>query len=150
MWMLNFVPDALLVWIVNLILFVGLAGTLSSYFIKFIPPLIPYSGLVRTAGIILLVIGVYLRGGYGVEMEWRQRAADLAAKIAVSEQQSKDANVKLDAAIKEKTKFVKEVQVVIQERVRVEAAAMDAQCTVNNSAISILNDAAKNVKGAGK
>lgn len=150
MWFLSFLPDALLIWIINIILVLGLAGTFSSYFIKFIPPLIPYAPVIKITGIILLVLGVWFRGGYDVEMAWRQKAADLAAKIAVSEQQSKDANIALDAAIKEKTKVVKEVQVVIQERVKREAAVMDAQCTVNNSAISILNDAARNVKGATK
>jgi len=150
MWMLSFIPDALLIWIVNAVLLVGLAGTLSSYFIRFIPPFMPYAGLIKTAGIVLLVVGVYLRGGYGVEMEWRSKVADLEAKVAVSEQQSKEANTKLDAAIKEKVKVVKEVQLVIQERIVKEAAKMDSQCVVAPEAISILNDAARNVKGAGK
>ena len=107
----------------------------------------PYAGLIKTAGIALLVVGVWFRGGYDNEMSWRAKVADLEAKVAVSEQQSKDANTKLDAAIKEKVKIVKEVQLVIQERIRQSATKMDSMCTVDNSVVFILNDAARNVKG---
>ena len=147
MWILSFLPDALLIWIINTILVLGLAGTFSSYFIRFIPPLMPYASLIKTVGIVLLVAGVWFRGGYDNEMSWRSKVADLEAKIAVSEQQSKDANTKLDAALKEKVKAVKEVQQVIQDRIRQSATKMDSMCTVDNSVVFILNDAARNVKG---
>ena len=147
MWFLSFLPDSFLIWIINTILVLGLVGTLSSYFIRFIPPIMPYAGLIKTVGIILLVAGVWFRGGYDNEMLWRSKVADLEAKVAVSEKQSKEANTKLDAAIKEKVKIVKEVQVVIQERIKESAAKMDSMCTVDNSVVFILNDAARNVKG---
>ena len=73
MFLLNFIPDSFLIWAINAILLMGLFGTLSSYFIRFIPPLYPYTGLVKTLGIVLLVLGVWFRGGYDVEMEWRDR-----------------------------------------------------------------------------
>ena len=145
--MLSFLPDSFLIWVINTILVLGLVGTLSSYFIRFIPPLMPYASLIKTVGIVLLVAGVWFRGGYDNEMSWRAKVADLEAKVAVSEQQSKEANTKLDAALKEKVKIVKEVQLVIQERIKQSAGKMDAMCTVDNSVIFILNDAALNVKG---
>jgi hypothetical protein len=144
--LLSFLPDSFLIWVVNTILLAGLLGTFSSYFIRFIPPLIPYAGLVKTLGIILLVAGVYLRGGYGVEMEWRKKVADLEAKVAISEQQSKDANVKIETVVKEKIKIVKEVQVVIQERIKEVEKRIDAQCVVDPEVITILNDAARKPK----
>ena len=147
MWFLSFLPDALLIWIINTILVLSLVGTLSSYFIRFIPPIMPYASIIKTVGIVLLVAGVWFRGGYDNEMLWRAKVADLEAKVAVSEQQSKEANTKLDAVIKEKVKVVKEVQVVIQERIKESATKMDSMCTVDNSVIFILNDAARNVKG---
>ena len=131
---------------VNTVLLAGLLGTFSSYFIRFIPPLIPYSGLVKTVGIVLLVIGVYLRGGYGVEMEWRGRVAEMEAKVAIAEAKSKDANVKIETVVKEKIKVVKEVQVVIQERIKEVEKRIDAQCVVDPEVITILNDAARKPK----
>lgn len=146
MFLLSFLPDSFLIWVVNIILLAGLLGTFSSYFIRFIPPLIPYAGLVKTLGIILLVAGVYLRGGYGVEMEWRKKVADLEAKIAISEEQSKTANAKLETVVKEKVRVVKEVQVVIQERIKEVEKRIDAQCVVDPEVITILNDAARKPK----
>jgi hypothetical protein len=146
MWVLSFLPDAFLFWVINVILVVGLAGTLSSYFIRFIPFLFPYATPVKICGIILLVLGVWFRGGYDVEMAWRNKVADLETKIAVSEQQSKEANTKLETVVKEKVKIVKEIQVVIQDRIVKEASKIDAECKVVPEVITILNDAARPVK----
>jgi hypothetical protein len=123
---------------------VGLVGTLSSYFIRFIPPLFPYAGLIKTIGIILLVAGVYLRGGYGVEMEWRQKVAELEAKVAKSEEKSKEINTVIQKVYVDKVKVVKDVQIVIQEKIVEKTKIIDAECKVAPEALEILNEAAKN------
>jgi len=149
MWMLSFVPDSLLLWLVNTILIVGAIGSFLSFFVlhkilnKF-PALAPYHLLIQIISIVLLVAGVYLKGGYGVEMAWRERVADLEAKIKVAEAKSEQANIDLAAKQKEKVKVVKEVQVVIKEKIVQVASKIDAECKVDPDAISIINDAAKN------
>lgn len=149
MWMLSFVPDSLLLWIVNTILIVGAIGSFLSFFVlhkilnKF-PALAPYHLLIQIVSIVLLVAGVYLKGGYGVEMAWRERVADLEAKIKVAEAKSEQANIDLAAKQKEKVKVVKEVQVVIKEKIVQVASKIDAECKVDPEAINIINDAAKN------
>lgn len=145
MWMLSFLPDSFLFWVINLILVLGLVGTLSSFFIRFIPFLFPYATPIKVTGIVLLVLGVWFRGGYDVEMAWRTKVKEMEAKVALSEQQSKEAISKLEAALQQEIKVVKEVQVVIQDRIVKQASKMDAQCTINSDVISILNDAAKPV-----
>jgi hypothetical protein len=102
---------------------------------------------VEYIGLGLLLGGVYLSGGAGVTALWKAEADALKAKVAISEQQSKEANTKLDSALKAKNKVIKEVQVVIKERIKEVEKKIDAQCVVAPEAISILNDAAKNVKG---
>jgi len=102
---------------------------------------------IKYIGLALLLGGVYLTGGAGVTALWKAEAEALQAKVAISEEQSKEANSKLDSALKEKNKVVKEVQVVIKERIKEVEKKIDAQCVVAPEAISILNDAAKNVKG---
>jgi len=147
--MLSFVPDSLLLWLVNTILIVGAIGSFLSFFVlhkilnKF-PALAPYHLLIQIVSIVLLVAGVYLKGGYGVEMAWRERVADLEAKIKVAEAKSEQANVDLAAKQKEKVKVVKEVQVVIKEKIVQVAGKIDAECKVDPDAITIINDAAKN------
>jgi hypothetical protein len=147
--MLSFVPDSLLFWIVNTILIVGAIGSFLSFFVLHkilnrFPALAPYHLLIQIVSIVLLVAGVYLKGGYGVEMAWRERVADLEAKIKVAEAKSEQANIDLAAKQKEKVKVVKEVQVVIKEKIVQVASKIDAECKVDPDAISIINDAAKN------
>ena len=149
MFLLSFIPDSFLIWAINTILLIGLAGTFSSYFIRFIPPLYPYAGLVKTLGIILLVAGVWFRGGYDVEMEWRDRVKEVEAKVAAAEAESKKANVVLQKVYVDKIKLVKDLQVVIQERIVEKEKIIDAECKVAPEAIDILNEAAKN-PGASK
>jgi FtsZ-binding cell division protein ZapB len=102
---------------------------------------------IKYIGLALLLGGVYLTGGAGVTALWKAESEELKAKVAVSEQQSKDANTKLDDTLKEKNKVIKEVQIVIKERIKEVEKKIDAQCVVAPEAISILNDAAKNIKG---
>ena len=146
MWLLSFLPDSFLLWIINTILLAGLVGTLSGFFIRFLPPLMPYAGPIKLLGIFLLVVGVWFRGGYDVEIEWRDRVRQLEAKIAIAEQKSKDANVKLDSEIKKKNKVIVENRVVYKDRIKKVEKIIDAECKVAPEAIDIHNAAAKNVK----
>jgi hypothetical protein len=153
--MLGWVPNSVLFYFVNGMLVVGAISFFLSFFVlhkilnKF-PSLAPYNLLIQIISTVLLVAGIYLKGGYGVEMEWRNKVADLETKIAVSEAQSKDANVKLDAAIKSKTKIVHDVQVVVKEKIVKVAGKIDADCKIDPEAIEIINDAAKNQVGKKK
>jgi hypothetical protein len=147
--LLSFLPDSFLLWAINLILLVGLVGTLSSYFIRFIPPLFPYAGLIKTIGIVLLVVGVYFRGGYGVEMEWRARVAEVEAKVAAAEAKSKQVNTVIQKVYVDKVKVVTDTKIVIQEKIVEKEKIIDAECKVAPDAITILNEAAK-TPGASK
>jgi hypothetical protein len=150
MWILHFLPDSFILWIVNIILVLGAGATVAGFVIKNIPLINQYRLPLQIGGIIALCIGIYLKGGYSVEMTWRERVAELESKIAVAEAQSQQANTDLTKALQQKTKVVKEVQVVIQERIKEVEKKIDAECKIAPEAIDILNDAARNVKGAAK
>lgn len=149
MWVLHFLPDWFLLWFINLILIVGLLGTFSSYFIRYIPPLILYANAVKIGGILLLVLGVYFKGGYSVEVEWRERVKEVEAKVAVVEQKSQAANVVIQKVYVDKVKVVHDTKVVIQEKIIEKEKIIDAECKVAPEALDILNQAAKN-PGASK
>lgn len=146
MWMLSLIPDSVLIWFINIILVAGLIGTLSSYFIRFIPPLIPYAGIVKALGIVLLVAGVWFRGGYDVEMEWREKVKEAEARIAVAEAKSKETNTVIQKVYVDKVKTIKDTQYVIQERIKEVEKIIDKDCRVAPEAVDIHNDAAKNRK----
>lgn len=148
MWMLAFLPDALLAWIINTILITGIIGFAASFFfgyvVRWLPAIAPYHLLIQVVSIVLLVAGVYFKGGYSVEMDWRERVAELEAKIAISEQQSKEVNEKIVTVYKDRVKVVKEKQIVVQEKIKTVEVMIDSVCKVTPESIDILNDAAAN------
>jgi len=148
MWMLAFLPDAFLAWIINTILITGIIGFVASFFfgyvVRWLPAIAPYHLLIQVVSIVLLVSGVYFKGGYSVEMAWRERVAELEAKIAISEQQSKEVNEKIVTVYKDRVKVVKEKQIVVQEKIKTVEVMIDSVCKVTPESIDILNDAAAN------
>jgi uncharacterized membrane protein YeaQ/YmgE (transglycosylase-associated protein family) len=149
MWMLSFVPDSLLIWIVNTILIIGAIGSFLSFFVLHkilnkIPALAPYYLLIQVVSAVLLVAGIYFKGGYDVEAGWRDKIRVAQEKAALAEQQAKEANVKLDAEVKKKQKIVKENTIVYRDRIREVEKIIDKECKVAPEAIDIHNAAAKN------
>jgi len=143
MWMLSFVPDAVLHLVVFGIMITGIGIYALSFFTRFIPPLIPYSGIARIVGTILMISGVYFYGSYATEMSWRNKVSELETKVAASEAESKKTNIQIQKVYIDKVKIVKETQVVIQERIKEVVKRIDSQCTVDTEVINILNEAAK-------
>lgn len=107
MWILHFLPDALILWVCNMLLAVGVVLTLAGFFAHHIPVVSQYQLPFKILGIALLVSGVYFRGGYAVEQEWRERVALVQAKVAAAEQLSKEETIKIVEKVVEKTKIVR-------------------------------------------
>lgn len=149
MWLLHFLPDSLLAFVVNTVLILGIVGFTASFFFgyvaKYLPQLVPYRMIIQIVSIVLLVAGVYFKGGQAAEMQWRERVAELEAKVAIAEQQSKDANEQIKTVIVEKTKVIREQQVVYKEKIKEVEKKIDAQCKVLPEAVDILNQAAGGV-----
>lgn len=150
MWMLSLIPDAMLAWVVNTILIAGVVGFAASFFfgfvVRWLPAIAPYHLLIQIISIVLLVSGVYFKGGYSVEQSWRARTAELEAKVAVAEQKSKEVNQEIKTVYVDRVKVVKETQVVIQEKIKNVEVKIDSQCKVVPEAILILNEAALGAK----
>ena len=141
-WMFSIIPDAVLNWVYWFIIAVGVTGMFAGWFGKFIPMYGRYIGFIKPVGVALVILGVWLRGGYDTELAWRAKVAEAEAKVVAAEAKSKETNTVIQTQYRDKVKTVKEVQVVVQERIVKEAAQMDAECKVDSSAISILNQAA--------
>jgi len=146
MWMLSFVPDALLYAVVIGILFTGIALYVISFVTRFIPPLIPYSGIARILGTILTVVGIYFFGSYSTEIEWRARVSELEEQVKVSEAKSKEINIQIQKVYVDRVKVVKQTQIVIQEKIKEVQIKIDSECKIAPEAIDILNEAAVGVK----
>jgi hypothetical protein len=144
MWLLSFLPDSMLHVFVNSVLFVGIAATILGFVFN-LHVLGPYKPIVQLVGIICLSLGLYFRGGYEVEQQWRDRVAILEAKVKASESLSKVINTVIETKIVEKIKVVYNTKVITKKVIVKVAAKIDAECIVSPEVIIIHNSAAKNI-----
>lgn len=149
MWLLHFLPDSLLAFIVDAVLISGVVATVLTCFllkhlIRLVPALAPHIKIAQIASILLLLSGVYFKGGYSAEMAWRERVAEMEAKVAAAEAESKTANEQLDARGKEKTKIIREKGLIIKQYVDREVAKYDNTCAIPNEVVRAHNAAAQN------
>lgn len=149
MWILHFLPDSFLQFVVHTILIAGLIGTFLSFFVvnkilRAMPMLSRYVNVAQLASAVTLAAGVYFEGGYASEMQWRARVTEVEAKVALAEQQAKDANAALDAKSAEKVKVIKEKAVVVKQYIDREVTKYDSTCVIPESVVKAHNAAAKN------
>ena len=149
MWILHFLPDALILWVCNIVLLAGILLTVTAFFIKRIPVINQYRIPAQVLGIALLVIGVYWRGGYAVEQEWRERVAEVEARVAAAEAKSAEENVKIVTKVVTKTQVIRTrgadiVKYVDREIVRYdEKFARGGICEIPQEFIKAHNSAAE-------
>lgn len=143
-WMFSIIPDAVLNWVYWSIIAIGISGIAAGWLGRWFPFYGKYVGILKPVGVAVLVLGVWLRGGYDTEMAWRAKVAEAEAKVAKAEAASQEVNTKLAAKIKEKQKVRVEYYNTVKERIVKETQIIDAECKVAPEAIKDLNDAAKN------
>ena len=153
-WMFSLVPDSILNWVYWAIILIGLTGVLAGWIGKFIPFYGNYIKILQPIGIVLLVAGVWLRGGYDTEMAWRAKVAEAEAKVAVAEQKSQETNTVIEQKIVEKTKVIKGKTEYITQYLDREVVKKEEiikyieQCPVPKEIIDIHNQAAELNKAA--
>ena len=143
MFLLHLLPDAFLIWIINLLLVGGLIGIVVGFFGSKLPFVGTYARMIQIASIILFCIGLYWKGGYSVEADWRERVAEMEAKIKIAEEKSKEANVVIETNYKDRVKKITETRDIIVEKIKINEKIIDAKCELDPMVISILNEAAK-------
>ena len=139
MWLISFLPD----WVFHMLLLIGLLALGGSFLLKFIPPVAPYKVPIQVAAVLVIIFSVYMEGGLSNEAKWQARVHELEAKVAESEKQSAIANGQIDNKANQKVAAVKQIQYVVQERLRTDSANIDAQCKVTPNVVDLLNTAAR-------
>ena len=147
MFLLNFIPTWLLGFSVNIIIIAGGISFVVSLFLesfaRYVPWVAPHKTLLQVLGILLLVLGVYLKGAADMEVKWRDRVTKMEVKVALAEAESKIANSKVQIKVVEKIRYVKEKQIVIEQKIEEAKAIIDSTCKVTPEVIDIHNAAAK-------
>ena len=143
MWMMHLLPDSFLIWIINLLLVGGLIGIVVGFFGSKIPFVSTYARIIQIASIILFCVGVYWKGGYSVEADWRQRVAELEEKIKDAEEKSRQTNVIIETKYRDRVKTITETRERVVEKIKEREKVINAKCELDPSVISILNEASK-------
>jgi hypothetical protein len=152
--MIGLLPDAFLNWFYWAIIVAGITGVLAGWLGKWIPFYGNYVKILQPVGIILLVLGVWLRGGYDTEMAWRAKVAEAEARVAAAEQKSQETNTVIEQKIVEKTKVIKGKTEYITQYLDREVVKKEEiikyieQCPVPKEIIDIHNQAAEMNKAA--
>jgi preprotein translocase subunit SecF len=143
MWILHFLPDSLILLATNLLLLIGIAATVAGLFAHRIPVIWQYQLPFKIVGIALLALGVYFRGGYSVEMTWRERVAEVEAQLEEAKKESAKVNTVVETRVVTKTQVVKQKADTLIEYVDREIVKEVNNCPIPQEAIDVHNEAAR-------
>ena len=143
MWMMHLLPDSFLILIIHALLVTGLIGMVIGFIGGKLPFVGTYATIIKIVSIVLFCIGLYWKGGYSVEEDWRQRVAEMEEKVKIAEEKSKETNVVIETKYKDRVKKITETRNVIVEKIKINEKIIDAKCELDPAVISILNEAAK-------
>ena len=140
---MHLLPESFLIFIINALLVAGLIGMVIGFIGGKIPFVGTYATIIKIVSIVLFCIGLYWKGGYSVEEDWRQRVADMEEKVRIAEEKSKEVNTVIETKYKDRVKKVTETRNIIVEKIKINEKIIDAKCELDPVVISILNEAAK-------
>ncbi len=137
MWILSFIPDI----IIHLAALIGVVALLVITFFGHIIPL-AYRMPVKLGAIAVLILALFLEGANYNNNAWIARVKEMEAKVAVAEQQAKEANDKLDKVSEEKVAALKTKQVVVKQYIDKEIVKYNNTCVIPKEFIEVHNKAA--------
>ena len=143
MWILHFLPDSIILWFCNILLLTGIAATVAGFVAHRVPALWQYQLAFKLGGILLLVLGVYFRGGLAVETEWRERVTAVEAKLAVAEKASAAANSQIDTRVQKQVTSIRQRMTYVKQYVDREVVRYNDQCAIPQPFINAHNAAAE-------
>jgi hypothetical protein len=139
MWLLHLLPDSFLIYVINGICIAGVVATVLGFFLGWVPFVGRWKLPLQLLGIALLVAGVYFKGGYSTEMEWRARVAEVEAKVKVAEAKAKKANAQVQTKIVTKIVKIHDKANTVKETIRRNKEKINAECKLSDEAISAYN-----------
>ena len=144
MWVLGLLPD----WVWHILLLLGVVAVVASIFLKVVPFISQYSLPIKLIGVAVVMLSLWMEGGFANESKWQARVAELEEKVRVAEAKSAEINTVIETVYVDRVQVVTDTKVIIQNNIRKSAKKIDQVCKIEPEVISILNEAAKKpVKG---
>jgi hypothetical protein len=145
MWFfLSFLPDWFVSYFVHIIFGAGVIGIIAGAFLSKIPFISQYGVLIKIVSNILFVVGLFLEGGLQTELAWREKVAELQAKIVIAQQQSKETNAKIEQKVANKVKNIKDNVNANRQIIENNRASINAECKLSDTAWLLYNSASQN------
>ena len=145
MWfLLSFVPDWFINYFVHIIFGAGLIGIIVGAFLSKVPFVNQYGVLIKIVSNILFVVGLFLEGGLQTELAWREKVAELQAKIEIAQQQSKETNAKIEQKVADKVKTIKDNVNANRQIIEENRIVINAECKLSDTAWLLYNSASQN------
>lgn len=139
--MLQWIPDSVFAWLVGMVFLAGVVAYVASKLVGWLPIIGRYKLAAELGGIAAMIVGAY----FYCDVGYRATLAEFKQKVAIAEQQSKDANDKLAKKTQKEIQVVKETVYVNKEIIKnTVGRQIDAQCSVPNSVISLHDSASRN------
>lgn len=139
MWILHFLPDSVILYVVYAAMSIGSAGVIASYIIRFIPFINIYRIPIQLVSILLLVAGVYWYGGYSTEIWWRGETARLQEEIKQSEVRAPVITKEIVTKYKDKIIVVKRGIEIVKKEIEIKREIINQGCDLNPTAVEMYN-----------
>lgn len=139
MWLLQFLPESFLKYTILGIVIIGAVSFVLGLLTRWIPFMGRYALPARVFGLVLLIPGMYLWGGYGVEMEYRAQIKAMEERIAVAEAKSQEENVRIEKEIITETEIIKEDTAETLAEIERLKEQLNATCELTPEIITIYN-----------
>jgi hypothetical protein len=153
-WILHFLSDGFLEFVIYAILSAGFVATVASIIfinplLRFLPSIAGTYRLVQAASVAVFLLGVYLWGGYSTEMRWRNEVAEMQRKVDEAHAQATAANRIIVEDTTVKIKYLKGRTEYITQYIDKEIVKYDTkflpggECEIPREFIKAHNDAAE-------
>jgi len=144
MWLLHFVPDNLLHYVINAFLFSGIGLYILGLLSNFIRFMTPYKEMIRIISTLLIIVSIYFYGRYTTDQEWRAKVEAAQAQVAAAEAKAQQVNTQVETKIVTQTQVIHDKQIVIQHEIQAVEKQIDSECKLDPVVVKIVNDAAQN------
>lgn len=108
MWLITFLPDAMVALVVYTIIAVGAGLIIASMLTRWIPGVAAYRTPLQVFGAVVLMFGIYLQGGRANEAEWQARVQELELKLSQAQVDSGKKNIEVQTQVVTKTRVLRE------------------------------------------
>jgi type VI protein secretion system component VasK len=144
--LLDLIPDSWVHLLIHAITAFGLVVMIGAIVVSklttvWAPSIRILSMALQPIGALIFVIGVFLEGGYGVEMVWRDRVAKVEAKVAEAQAQAVSANQQLETEQQQHQQYIKQLEDDLSKQIHTQTIVINQSCKLDPVAVDLYNKA---------